>query len=120
VALFKYPQGEQYNYQYIVAEVDEQITSISRDDMVRVLHAENVLARRYFYPGCHQAEPYRSWFPDANSRLTRTNVLAGRVMSLPTGTAITVEEIEEVCEICRYVLTHGEHVRRALTSRFGD
>ena len=30
-----------------------------RDDLVAALHAENVLARRYFYPGCHRLEPYR-------------------------------------------------------------
>ncbi len=40
--------------------------------LVRVLHAENVLARRYFYPGCHEMEPYRSYFPHAGLVLPET------------------------------------------------
>ena len=39
--------------------------ALSRDELQRVLWAENVLARRYFFPGCHRMEPYRSLFPDA-------------------------------------------------------
>ena len=42
------------NYQYIVLEIDETLAGVSRDVLCRVLQAENVFARRYFYPGCHR------------------------------------------------------------------
>ena len=51
-----YPPGERQNYHYVVAEV---ASSSLRDDLIAALHAENVLARRYFAPGCHRMEPYR-------------------------------------------------------------
>ncbi|HEU4401699.1 MAG TPA: aminotransferase class I/II-fold pyridoxal phosphate-dependent enzyme, partial [Candidatus Polarisedimenticolia bacterium] len=51
---------EPRNHQYVVLEVDEERAGIGRDQILRVLNAENVLARRYFHPGCHRAEPYRS------------------------------------------------------------
>ena len=120
VTLFKYDYTEKCNYQYIVLEIDEQITGISRDDIVQILHAENVLARRYFYPGCHQMEPYRSYFPHAGLLLPRTALLITRVMSLPTGTAVTSEEIEKLCDICRYVLTHGEIIQNQLRARYSS
>ena len=41
------------------------VCGISRDELVQILQAENVLARRYFYPGCHRMEPYRSYYPHA-------------------------------------------------------
>lgn len=53
------------NYQYIVLEMDERVTGLARDRLIAVLHAENVLARRYFYPGCHRMEAYRTLYPDA-------------------------------------------------------
>ena len=56
-----YDETESCNYQYIVLELDEAVTRIvSRDELWRILTAENVMARRYFYPGCHRMEPYRS------------------------------------------------------------
>jgi hypothetical protein len=52
------------NYQYVVLEVEEAATGISRDALCEFLWDRNVRARRYFAPGCHLMEPYRSMFPD--------------------------------------------------------
>src|SRR5206468_2803782 len=86
--LHRYNEVEKCNYQYIVAEIDEEQVGISRDLLVEVLHAENVIARRYFYPGCHRMEPYRSFFPHAGLLLPETEEVSKRVVILPTGTAI--------------------------------
>lgn len=79
--------------EYIVIEVEERVTEIGRDSIVQALHAENILARRYFYPGCHRMEPYRSFSPHAGLLLPETERLARRIVVLPTGTAIGEEEI---------------------------
>jgi dTDP-4-amino-4,6-dideoxygalactose transaminase len=50
VRLIEYDEVEKNNYQYIILEIDEKLAGISRDLIVKILHAENVLARRYFYP----------------------------------------------------------------------
>lgn len=105
-----YDETEKHNYQYIVLEIDEDITGISRDELVEILHAENILARRYFYPGCHRMEPYRSYFPHAGLVLPETERLVHKVMSLPTGTAVRPQEINTVCQIIRLVLAHGYEV----------
>ena len=52
------------------------------------LHAENVLARKYFWPGCHRMAPYRDLFPNAGVLLEQTQVVAERVIVLPTGTTL--------------------------------
>src|SRR5262249_29995063 len=46
-----YDHAEHNNYQYVVVDVDESLTGLSRDEIVEILWAENVIARRYFYPG---------------------------------------------------------------------
>ena len=112
--LLEYDGSERRNYQYIVAEVDGERTGLARDELVAVLHAENVLARKYFWPGCHRMEPYRSYFPYARLLLPETEQLAARVMLLPTGTAVGPGEIERVCEIIRTAITHSDAVREAL------
>ncbi len=109
-----YDEGEKNNYQYIVLEVDESRAGIDRDLMVRILHAENVLARRYFFPGCHRMEPYRSYFPHSALMLPQTERLVRRVMSLPTGTAVGPGEIAEICRIIRFVAGNGKEIRRRL------
>ncbi len=65
LSLLSYDESEIANWQYIVLEVEEGEQLLTRDELVEVLTAENVLARRYFFPGCHRMEPYRSYFPHA-------------------------------------------------------
>ncbi len=114
VTLINYDEAEQHNYQYIILEVDEAITRISRDQLSKLLHAENVLARRYFYPGCHQMEPYRSYFPHAGLMLPVTERLVERVLSLPNGTAVGATEVAGICALLRLAITHGEKLRTLL------
>lgn len=86
------------------------MTQVSRDLLQHILVAERVLARRYFYPGCHRMEPYYSSFPQAGLVLPNTEYLVQRVLSLPTGTAIGHDEINQICQIIRFVVTHGHVV----------
>jgi len=114
VQLITYDDTEKCNYQYIIMEIDETTAQISRDELQQVLWAENVLARRYFYPGCHRMEPYRSYFPHAGLLLPETEKLVKRVLSLPTGTAVGSNEISKICQIIRFVVAHSREIRERL------
>lgn len=111
VSLVEHANGESSNHQYVVIKVDESGADISRDDLVAVLHAENVLARRYFYPGCHRMEPYRSFFPNAGLLLAHTEKVAAEVICLPTGSAVTVEEVAAICDLIRVAVEGAEALR---------
>jgi dTDP-4-amino-4,6-dideoxygalactose transaminase len=114
ISLIRYDQDEKCNYQYIVLEVDEPLTRLSRNHLVDILKAENILARRYFYPGCHRMEPYRSFFPHAGLVLPETEKLAHRVVSVPNGTAVGPEEIRKICRVIKMAVYHGAEITERL------
>jgi dTDP-4-amino-4,6-dideoxygalactose transaminase len=116
VHVFRYDEREKCNYQYVVLEIDEE-ASLSRDELMEVLRAENVLARRYFYPGCHRMEPYFTSFPDAVKRLPETEKLSRRLLQLPTGTSVSSSEIRRVCHIIRFAIRHASELKRQLAER---
>ena len=117
MSVLTYDTGERCNYQYVVVEIDRFLTELSRDELIDVLVAENVLARRYFFPGCHRMEPYASLFPHASLVLRATDVVAERVMLLPTGTAVGPDEIVGICQIIRLAVTAAGDVREAIEAR---
>jgi dTDP-4-amino-4,6-dideoxygalactose transaminase len=117
VRLCAYDPGERNNYQYVVCEVDEAEAGLSRNELVDVLWGENVIARRYFFPGCHRMEPYRSRFPSARVRLPVTEALAGRLLALPTGTNVTEAAVAQICAVIRLALANGQALRAALESK---
>jgi dTDP-4-amino-4,6-dideoxygalactose transaminase len=114
IRMLAWNESERCNYQYVVAEIEEELTEISRDELVRTLHAENILARRYFYPGCHRMEPYRSFFPHAGLMLPATERVAQRLLVLPTGTTIGESEISGICAVIRLIAANGRALRQRL------
>ena len=112
VCLIDYDATQQCNYQYIVLELDDRLTRVSRDRIMDILWAENVMARRYFYPPCHQVEPYCS-----RSEVVHLPVLerlSTRVLVLPNGTAIGQAEIEKICQLLRLVINNGQEITRKI------
>lgn len=105
---------EQRNYQYVIVEVDADSAGLTRDELLNVLHAENILARRYFYPCCHRMEPYKTLFPEARLRLSQTERLADRVLCLPTGTAMNESAIDAVCDVIWTAVRHAPLVQERL------
>lgn len=112
--MLEYDEHEENNYQYIVVEINEKEFGLSRDQLVNILHAENVLARRYFYPGVHNMEPYRSHFPNAGLVLPVTNRVVTEVLSLPTGTAVDVEMIDQICRLLTFVNANSVEIQQKL------
>lgn len=115
--LVEYDATERHNYQYIVVRVDPARSGLERDELVQVLHAEGVLARRYFYPGVHRMEPYASRLPPAARQLPVTEEVLCRVIALPTGTAVGGPEIDAVCAVIRLAVAHAAAVRACLAAR---
>ena len=106
-----YAAGSENNYQYVVAEVDPERYGMDRDTLVALLDAERIFARRYFYPGCHQAEPYigsQVW------ELPHTEALASRVISLPSGLNTKRQDITRVSQLIRFLQQNAAEINQAL------
>lgn len=117
VSLIRYDKQESNNYQYIVLEIDPEVAPLNRDDVVAVFHAENVLARKYFWPGCHRMEPYRSLQPNADLLLPNTERVASRICLLPTGQAVDASMIASMAEILETAFQFSGEVKDALSKR---
>ena len=102
---------------YVVAEVDG--VGLTRDELLAVLRAENVLARRYFFPGCHRVPPYRDDPRSCPVPLPTTEEVLTRVLVLPTGTATPASAIDRICEVVRCATEHPDEVRARLASATG-
>ncbi|MES9975542.1 aminotransferase class I/II-fold pyridoxal phosphate-dependent enzyme [Candidatus Thiodiazotropha sp. LNASS1] len=103
VDLLAYDEQESNNYQYVVVEVTDN-SPVTRDQIVDALQAENVLARRYFWPCCHRKKPYSDLYPNAGSFLVNSERVSERVIVLPAGPEMDDEKVDAVASIIR-VLT---------------
>lgn len=115
VKLVFYSETDRNNYQYIVIEIDSAVVGISRDILIETLHADNILARRYFHPGCHRIEPYKSMYPDAYLKLPETESLTNNLVCLPTGSSISENEISEICNQIKLAIVNSEVIKKTFS-----
>jgi len=100
VTLLSYDPAERNSHHYVVLEVGDNCPA-SRDAIIDALHAQNVLARKYFWPGAHRMQPYRDLFPHAGLVLPQTCAVAERGVVLPNGTNISSTQIQAVGDVIR-------------------
>ena len=111
VHLVQHPDDTEINFHNVVVEVDPHEADVDRDLVLRILTADRVLARRYFWPGCHRMEPYRTQRPPTDQEFPVTDLVAQRVLSLPTGSSIAVGDVDRVCALVAGIVEHGAEIR---------
>lgn len=115
ISLVAYDQTGKCNYQYVVVVIDDAGTGMTRELIDDILWAENVLTRRYFYPGCHRMEPYRTLYPEAAHRLPQTDRLTNNVLCLPTGSAIGTREIDLICGLIDFIVRSSAAIKARMS-----
>ncbi len=83
--------NESSNYQYVAV----RCPSHRREGILKHLMENGVFARRYFYPGVHQMEPYKNHV----NNLVQTNLLCEQILCLPTGQDVTIEDVNHIARL---------------------
>lgn len=105
------------NHQYAVCEVDADIFGLSRDDLISVLQAENVLARRYFYPATHRSAGFDENAEKVAASLPVTEAVCGKCLQLPLGAKTAKEDAHAICEIIAQAQSAAPEIRQNLHGR---
>lgn len=115
VSIYDFGTSERQNYQYVVLEIDEDAFGLDRNQLVQILAAENVAARRYFVPGIHRSAPYLQSYPEYAEALPVTDALCKRVMQVPSGQIVTDENIHEICALICFIQRNSAEIRKRLS-----
>jgi dTDP-4-amino-4,6-dideoxygalactose transaminase len=107
VTLLQYDESESNNYQYIVIMLDERC-NVARDRVVEALQAENVMARRYFWPGCHRMKPFEQSMDDLQKPLVNTESISDRVIVLPAGVSVDKGAVNAIASIIAMLVYDAE------------
>lgn len=96
ITFFDDMEGVQHNYSYFPIFVDEKQFGMSRDELYNRMKAENVLARRYFYPLISEFSTYRG-LPSADPvNLPNAHKMADSVLCLPMHHALSAEDMRRI------------------------
>ncbi len=105
------------NYQYCVSTVDEGDFGLPRDLLVDLLKADNVIARRYFYPGVHRTIPYAQERPQYLGALPHTDRICSTCIQFPIGALATEKDVDTICGLLERYRKNAGVIMDACTNR---
>ena len=92
--------------------MDEAEFGLSRDLLLKALRAENVVARRYFFPGAHRCIPWVERSPAAE--LPNTDRLCRTLVQFPIGALVSNDDVAILCDLLGAIRERAADIRKAV------
>lgn len=108
------------NYQNLSLLVDEDLFGLNRDQLFLALKAENVNARKYFYPPLHRHDAYANVPDVVRCDLSVTEYVSDRVLCLPIYSDMSETLAKDLCAAIGRIHANAAAVREHLHSESGD
>src|SRR4029077_15500659 len=106
LTLLEHKESERPDYRLVVARIGDP-WPLSREDTLRLLEAENVLARPYYAPLTHKVVEYPRVCPE----LPVTEAISKDYMVLPSGAHVSEEDVEKIIGILREIFQYGNDLK---------
>ena len=90
-------EGVESNYAYFPVVFDGY--KYSRDEIFEKLKAENIIARKYFYPLTNGFECYKDMPTAGEDKTPVAKYIADRVLTLPLYADLSIEDVDRICNI---------------------
>ena len=84
------------NYAYFPVYFDKQKFGKSRDNVFEQLKAEDIFARKYFYPAINELSCYKGQFPLDTPNAHKASM---GILTLPMYEGLKLEDVDRICDI---------------------
>lgn len=89
--------GVIHNYSYFPAVFSKEEFGKDRDEVASLLEADNIFARKYFYPLTSEFECVIQRYGKSDTPIAKD--IANRVLTLPLYGDITIEDVDRICDV---------------------
>jgi dTDP-4-amino-4,6-dideoxygalactose transaminase len=114
LALLLYSDTELRGYKNALVRC-EDTWPLSRDNTLRILHAENMLARPFYNPPLHKSPG--GFLTVCNSDMSVTEEVTKKYMLLPSGEFVSVEDISVMGKVLSFLQQHAEEINNHIEEK---
>lgn len=114
IEIVKYDEIEIRGFKNILVKLNDR-WPISRQDTLDILHAENMLARPYYYPPLHKMN---ASYPTIKPELPVSELLTQNYLLLPSGQFVSSEDIQAITALLGFIQSSNDQLDLLLEQRF--
>jgi dTDP-4-amino-4,6-dideoxygalactose transaminase len=104
--LLEHKESQRPDYRLIVVRIGDS-WPLSREDTLRLLEGENVLARPYYAPLTNKVVEY----PRVSPQLPVTEAICRYLMVLPSGAHVSEDDVEKIVGLLVNISRHGSELK---------
>lgn len=90
-------EGVKPNHAYFPVMFDDY--KFTRDDVFEKLKAQNIIARKYFYPLINSFDAYKDYEFYGAEKTPVAKYVSDRILTLPMYADISMEDVDRICDI---------------------
>lgn len=110
IELVEYNEKEKRSFKTILIKISDEF-GISRDDLIKLMHKENMLVRPYYSPPLHAK---KTQYKTITGDVKNTDVLKTNHMLMPCGEFVSESDIEEIAEFLRFIQKNAQEIKGKL------
>ena len=114
LTLMLYSDTELRGYKNVLVRC-EDTWPLSRHNTIRILHAENMLARPLYSPPLHKSP--REFLSVCNNDMSVTEQISKRYMLLPSGDFVSAEDISIMGQVLSFLQQHAEAINNSIEEK---
>lgn len=114
ISLLNFDESLPCGYKNIVAKIEDN-WPLSRADTIRILNAEQVLARAYYAPPLHRKAMR---YPHVPADLPLTDKLSQSFVNLPCGQQVNTEDIRKIASLLLFIFQNANQINKVLQEVF--
>jgi dTDP-4-amino-4,6-dideoxygalactose transaminase len=99
---------ENFNYQMLVIEIDHNAFGLTRNELIRLLEAENISHQNHFMTCASKFTMSRGRHRQAIMTFPVAEMLHERVMQLCLGQDVTLQDIRTICDLIGFIHDNAE------------
>jgi dTDP-4-amino-4,6-dideoxygalactose transaminase len=111
LTLLLYSDTEPRGYKNVLVRCEDS-WPLSRENTLRILHAENMLVRPYYNPPLHETS--REFLTICNTDLNVTEKVTTQYILLPSGDFVSIEDITVMGELLTFLQQHAEEINKRI------
>ena len=111
IRIIQPPVAEKSNYQSVVLEIDPNGFGLTKNQVIRLLEAENIHAQQHFVSGMPHYMPFKECCPYNIDTFPTTDMLCERVMQLCSGQAVSLQNVRAMCELISFFHDNADPLR---------
>ncbi len=108
--IVEFDESEQTSFKNILIEITDS-WPLTRSRTISILHAENLLARPYYFPALH-TKP--AGFEYRYSNLPNSERLSEKYILFPCGHQVTPDDVVGICGLLKFIEDNSSEIERQL------